>query len=84
MLVIARCPFNDLVAGEARTTGDKFTCDEERARHLAALNLVVIAKEQPEGEEPETPEEPEDGEPETPEEPEEPKKAAPKKAKKTK
>lgn len=48
MLVIARCPFHDaLSSGALRTTGDRFECDEGRARHLAALNLVVIAKEQP-------------------------------------
>lgn len=47
MLVIARCPFNDLEAGALRSAGDRFECDDERARYLAALNLVVIAKEQP-------------------------------------
>lgn len=47
MLVIARCPFNDAVSGTLRTAGDRFECDEERARHLAALNLAVVAKEQP-------------------------------------
>ena len=47
MLVIARCPFNDAEASVLRTTGDRFECDDERARYLAALNLVVIAKEQP-------------------------------------
>lgn len=30
-----------------RVAGNRFECDEERARYLAALNLVVIAKEQP-------------------------------------
>lgn len=47
MLVIARCPFNDAKANALRTTGDRFECEDERARYLAALNLVVIAKEQP-------------------------------------
>ena len=47
MLVIARCPFNDVTSGTLRTTGDRFECDEERARHLVALNLAVVAKEQP-------------------------------------
>lgn len=47
MLVIARCPFNDAQASALRTAGDRFECDDERARYLAALNLVVIAKEQP-------------------------------------
>lgn len=47
MLVIARCPFNDVEAGALRVAGNRFECDEERARYLAALNLVVIAKEQP-------------------------------------
>lgn len=47
MLVIARCPFNDLEAGALRSAGDRFECDDERARYLAALNLVAIAKEQP-------------------------------------
>ena len=48
MLVIARCPFHDaLSSGALRMTGEKFECDEERARHLAALNLVAVAKEQP-------------------------------------
>ena len=47
MLVIARCPFNDAKANALRTTGDRFECDDERARYLAALNLVAVAKEQP-------------------------------------
>lgn len=47
MRVIARCPFNDAVAGTLRVAGDRFDCDEKRARHLIALNLAVIAKEQP-------------------------------------
>lgn len=47
MLVIARCPFNDLEAGEPRSAGDKWDCAEERARRLVALNLAAIAKDQP-------------------------------------
>jgi hypothetical protein len=47
MRVIARCPFNDLEAGALRLAGDKWDCSEERARHLVALNLVAVAKEQP-------------------------------------
>ena len=47
MLVIAHCPFNDALEGSLRMTGDRFECEEERARHLVALNLVCIAKEQP-------------------------------------
>jgi hypothetical protein len=30
-----------------RLAGDKWDCSEERARHLVALNLVAVAKEQP-------------------------------------
>lgn len=47
MLVIAKCPFHDAQANVLRTTGDRFECSEDRARYLAALNLVAIAKDQP-------------------------------------
>lgn len=47
MRVVARCPFNDAVAGTLRVAGDRFDCDEARAQHLVALGLAAIAKEQP-------------------------------------
>lgn len=45
--VIARCPFRDLEAESPRSAGERWDCSEERARHLAALGLVAVAKEQP-------------------------------------
>lgn len=46
MRMIARCPFNDAEAKTLRRAGDTFDCSEERARHLAALKLAAIAKDQ--------------------------------------
>lgn len=49
MLVVANQPFVDAQGGNVlRVAGDRFECDDARARELAGYRLVAIAAEQPE------------------------------------
>lgn len=52
MRVIANIPFDDLTEGVHRETGERFSCDPDRAEYLRKCAIVEILGEDSEPEKP--------------------------------
>lgn len=52
MRVVANIPFDDLTEGVHRETGERFSCDPDRAEYLRKCAIVEILGEDSEQEKP--------------------------------